>query len=588
VSSPPQKFLASSYSSTSKAAVAQQFVWQAASTGNNTASPSANLELLFGQGAATPAATGLSVASNGQITFAPGQKFPSSGTGTITGVTAGTGLTGGGTTGDVTLTVNSKVVPELAAENAFTGPNDFTIGLTASSSTPGGSAMSAYGTKGADGVYITSDTGIAGFFLNSTTENAAVYAVNNGTGDPGLAIAVKGYVPHAGSIAVLGKADGAASTGVDGEDVGGEDSTGVYAYATGAGSNALYAKAVGGADGNGNIGSGVVGNSANGDGVIGYSLGSSATGRSLASNSAYFGVWGDSGSAGGAETAGIAGTADNTYAGIFQNNGQSPTIVVNNTGKSGPAGVFYSGISDSYTIYVQNTGNAYAAEMANYSATYPTLYLSNNSGGPITDGIFNSLMASTPAGTCGIGGNGDLSCTGQVKSLVSAGNGARKVETYAVQSPENWIEDFGSGEMVRGVAVVKIDLAFAETVTADTSYHVFLTPKGDSKGLYVINETAASFEVRESGGGTSSLSFDYRIVAKRRGYETERLKDVTESYNAAKDATERQPRPSPAPQIRKNPAEPKTPQIPKTAELAVTAAEPAAHLASSPDAKPHR
>ena len=38
--------------------------------------------------------------------------------------------------------------------------------------------------------------------------------------------------------------------------------------------------------------------------------------------------------------------------------------------------------------------------------------------------------------------------------------------------------------------------------------------------------------MRESGGGTSSLSFDYRIVAKRRGYEALRQVDVTERYNA--------------------------------------------------------
>ena len=40
--------------------------------------------------------------------------------------------------------------------------------------------------------------------------------------------------------------------------------------------------------------------------------------------------------------------------------------------------------------------------------------------------------------------------------------------------------------------------------------------------------------MRESKGGTSSLSFDYRIVAKRRGYEKERLTDVTERFNAEK------------------------------------------------------
>ena len=84
--------------------------------------------------------------------------------------------------------------------------------------------------------------------------------------------------------------------------------------------------------------------------------------------------------------------------------------------------------------------------------------------------------------------------------------------------------------------MIAIDPAFAETVTGDASYHVFLTPNGDSKGLYVTAKTAATFEVRESGGGRWSLSFDYRIVAKRRGFEAQRLVDVTERFNAEQRA----------------------------------------------------
>jgi hypothetical protein len=111
--SPAFQLSASTYSSTSNAAVPQNFVWQAASAGNNTATPSANLNLLFGAGDATPAATGLSIAPSGQITFASGQTFPSvsSGTGSsaITAVTAGPGLTGGGSTGNVTLALSGPI-----------------------------------------------------------------------------------------------------------------------------------------------------------------------------------------------------------------------------------------------------------------------------------------------------------------------------------------------------------------------------------------------------------------------------------------------------------------------------------------------
>ncbi len=76
-----------------------------------------------GIGTATPAAT-LDVRGNaaftGPITFAAGQTFP--GTGTITGVTAGTALTGGGTSGGVTLNVDTtKVVTGVTAGNGLTG-----------------------------------------------------------------------------------------------------------------------------------------------------------------------------------------------------------------------------------------------------------------------------------------------------------------------------------------------------------------------------------------------------------------------------------------------------------------------------------
>jgi hypothetical protein len=155
--------------------------------------------------------------------------------------------------------------------------------------------------------------------------------------------------------------------------------------------------------------------------------------------------------------------------------------------------------------------------------------LSSLSGG---EKAFLFSASSNVGGDCSIDVLGNLDCSGTLTAVVPAGGGTRKVETYSVQSPENWMEDFGSGALQDGVAVVKIDPAFAETVSETAEYHVFLTPKADSKGLYVINETATSFEVRESGGGTSSLAFDYRIVAKRRGYEAQRLTDVTERFNA--------------------------------------------------------
>jgi hypothetical protein len=105
-----------------------------------------------------------------------------------------------------------------------------------------------------------------------------------------------------------------------------------------------------------------------------------------------------------------------------------------------------------------------------------------------------------------------------------------------VQSPENWMEDFGSGTLSNGgVTVVAIDAAFAGTVSGGADYHVFLTPRGDSnRPVRDQQATPTSFEVHESGGGTSTIGFDYRIVAKRRGFEAQRMVDVTEAMNVVK------------------------------------------------------
>ncbi len=114
------KLYASAYNSTSKAAVNPRFEWQATVTGNNTAAPSATLNLLSSTTTAGATNTGFSFNANGTINFASGQSFPGTGPGTITGVTAGTDLTGGGTSGHVTLNVDTTKIPSLAGANSFT------------------------------------------------------------------------------------------------------------------------------------------------------------------------------------------------------------------------------------------------------------------------------------------------------------------------------------------------------------------------------------------------------------------------------------------------------------------------------------
>jgi hypothetical protein len=120
---------------------------------------------------------------------------------------------------------------------------------------------------------------------------------------------------------------------------------------------------------------------------------------------------------------------------------------------------------------------------------------------------------------------GEFIATGTKTALVETASYGRRL-LYAVESPENWFEDFGQAQLIQGQAVVKLDPIFVETVNTEVDYHVFITPKEECEGLYVANQTATSFEVRELRHGKNSLAFDYRIVAKRKGYEQARLTEL--------------------------------------------------------------
>jgi hypothetical protein len=226
------------------------------------------------------------------------------------------------------------------------------------------------------------------------------------------------------------------------------------------------------------------------------------------------GIWADKSDANNGPA--LIATADNHNAALLFNNSGLPALYAENL--TGNAADFEAAGGSGIGIYVA-ANNDWAGVFENDSNSAPTLYLYNYGTGGLgaavkgtgAAGLFDTFMAGSATGTCGIGG-GSMSCTGPMKSLVSTGGGSRTVETYATQSAENWMEDYGTGELARGVGVVQIDPTFADTVTADAKYHVFLTPHGDSKGLYVTSLTPTSFEVHESGGGTSTLSFDYKIV----------------------------------------------------------------------------
>ena len=113
-SSNPINLESSAFSSSTGKNTLNHFQWQAEPVGNNTSSPGASLNLLYGTDPAAPSETGLKVSSTGVFAFAAGQKFPGTGTVTSVGLSAPSSdftVSGSPITKSGTLALNWSVAP---------------------------------------------------------------------------------------------------------------------------------------------------------------------------------------------------------------------------------------------------------------------------------------------------------------------------------------------------------------------------------------------------------------------------------------------------------------------------------------------
>jgi hypothetical protein len=124
------------------------------------------------------------------------------------------------------------------------------------------------------------------------------------------------------------------------------------------------------------------------------------------------------------------------------------------------------------------------------------------------------LAASNSAGTVvwSVDGTGTVTTTATVQAIATVRGGA-SARTFVPNSTTPLLEDVGSATLVRGASTVRLDPAFGSAIGSGI-YQVFITPSGESKGLYVERKTASEFTVRENSNGRSTIGFDYRIVAK--------------------------------------------------------------------------
>jgi len=232
-------------------------------------------------------------------------------TGTITGVTAGTDLTGGGTSGNVTLNLDTTKVPQLAASNTFSGNQ--TVNGTISASVTSGPTI--VGTTG-------------------DANNVAITGNASATGSGG-SWGVLGTSSTSAGAGTVGMSSGASGSGVYAVNDASSGGYGVYAAATGSGSYGVFA-------GGGTYG--VYATASNGDGIAGYGAGDYNSG-----------VYGN---ASGSDGKGVYGVGTFGVYGIGAT--AADTGVYGISGAGGVGGVFYN-TSTGDGLFAYNQSGGYAA-----------------------------------------------------------------------------------------------------------------------------------------------------------------------------------------------------------------------------------
>jgi hypothetical protein len=229
----------------------------------------------------------------------------------------------------------------------------------------------------------------------------------------------------------------------------------------------------------------------------------------------------------------IDNPANENSALVGKTNGGGNAVIGQNVG-FGNAGLFEIVNSVNPTTALRASTNGIGAAIAGYSINRGVVGVSTANQGV---GVLGESQGVIDDSNYGVFSNGKMGATGAKLAVVPIGvpdpknrkqamNAPEWRGLYCVESTELWFEDFGYGTLAGGSVTIQLDDIFTQTVNTKLPYHIFITPYGESKPLYVTNKTANSFTVVESGSGNSSIEFSYRIVAKRLGYEGTRLEKI--------------------------------------------------------------
>jgi hypothetical protein len=429
----------------------------------------------------------------------------------------------GATSAPITATYTAGVYGQSINGRGVIGESQFDVGVYGQSSGGFGAGVGGSGVTGVFGSGAM--VGVSGY----TESDSATGVVGTATGydgkgvegnaNLGTGVVGNGEVGVKGTSSVATGVWGEGSTGVYGLSTGGDGVqgygavNGVYGEASNYGGQGIFGVGKGdNAEGvlgsaEGSTGIGVYGMAAgSGDGVRGFNSdgGDGVHGIATASNKS--GIYGES-----TNGYGVTGRSTNGFGMYAVGNDTSNSDRVGDLVLGGDIGEIFSfghlGIHTDHDAYIDLDDDNNDA----------------NAKFVIFDGTDTFRLT--------VDENGNLWASGTKSAAVETANYGQRL-LYTVESPGVWFEDFGSASLVNGEATVAFEPIFAETVNLEADYHVFLTPLCQEPVLlFVTAKNTKGFTVRgvALNGQPTGCAFDYRVVAKRLGYESVRLKPVTVS-----------------------------------------------------------
>jgi len=118
---------------------------------------------------------------------------------------------------------------------------------------------------------------------------------------------------------------------------------------------------------------------------------------------------------------------------------------------------------------------------------------------------------------------GGLGGIGLMRSYIPANGGYAALGIHTTAG--DWVEYFGEGVLQGGEASIQLNPQFLEAVTINSDHpmKVFIQLHDENCQGVAVKKSKSTFKVIELNSGRSNSTFDYRVVAKRKGYQDNKL-----------------------------------------------------------------